>query len=521
MTYVENLPSIVRCGLVPGGIDGLALHFGAFAPWDEMNVATKVTLRNARSGDPIAIIYIPSATLATFMVFDVIPFYEVKSIWIGKSNGGKRLEYGDVKMCGKRDLSGFRQLLPGIGCDVPPERREDQPETKAGADNLHYIKDMVDRACELFRENKLEEFDAQTNKVRDEISKVVILNDETWEGLRCRICPSCATSVCAWNVERLISTGRFYIHISSDDDEGNQRPNVSGDARRTQDEANHDAAAQEEEDEAEDVQEDDMDAQGYTSGYMSEEEDGGWQYCDNDLASRDIINTQRMAICLFALMSRAKHCRCQRCGGCSYHNDFAKYPNMTEHDQEGILLPSTVQKISQSQNVRTRTFRSAEERDEYICLMVCKCEGLYIFYKLWIAARILDVTKDEMKLLVKDRVRPVGDIIYRCFSLAFNCKYISFVRDGLNLGKYGYSVNVSAIIAATDPNKCDTHGALDTRRSSQEVCRRRVSSTYPQTVHWRQVCVMQMLIAARCGLAPIRCLRLINVVAMERLYIMI
>ena len=30
------------------------------------------------------------------------------------------------------------------------------------------------------------------------------------------------------------------------------------------------------------------------------------------------------------------------------------------------------------------------------------------------------------------------------------------MRDGLNLGKYGYSVNVSAIIAAIDPNKCDT-----------------------------------------------------------------
>ena len=80
-------------------------------------------------------------------------------------------------------------------------------------------------------------------------------------------------------------------------------------------------------------------------------------------------------------------------------------------------------------------------------MMVCKCEGLYTFYKLWIAARILDVTKEEMKLLVKDRVRPVGDIIFRCFSLAFNCKYISFVRDGLNLGKHGYTVNVSAIIS--------------------------------------------------------------------------
>ena len=66
---------------------------------------------------------------------------------------------------------------------------ERMPETET-ADNLHYIVDMVDRACELYRNNKMEEFNAQVNKVRGEISKVVILDDETWEGLGCRICPS-------------------------------------------------------------------------------------------------------------------------------------------------------------------------------------------------------------------------------------------------------------------------------------------------------------------------------------------
>ena len=104
-------------------IDGgnrLALHFGAFAPWDEMNVATKVTLRNVRKGDPIAII--PSATLArygagvaangTFMVFDVIPFYEVKSIWIGKSNGGKRLEHVDIKRAYSKCVE--NEICPGF-----------------------------------------------------------------------------------------------------------------------------------------------------------------------------------------------------------------------------------------------------------------------------------------------------------------------------------------------------------------------------------------------------------------------
>ena len=63
-----------------------------------------------------------------------------------------------LKMCGKRDLSGFRRFLSGIGCDVVAKINERMLETEAGADNLHYIKDMVDRACKLFRENKLEEF---------------------------------------------------------------------------------------------------------------------------------------------------------------------------------------------------------------------------------------------------------------------------------------------------------------------------------------------------------------------------
>ena len=509
VTYVENLPSIVRCGLVPGGIDGgnrLALHFGAFAPWDEMNVATKTTLRNVRRGDPIAIIYIPSATLArygagvaangTFMVFDVVPFYEVKSIWIGKSNGGKRLEHADTKRAYSKCVE--NEICPGFVNSSQESAAmflqnvakisERMPETETGADNLHYIIDMVDRACELYRNNKMEEFNAKVNEVRDEISKVVILNDETWEGLRCRICPSCATAIptcfclCLECEAQLISIGRYYIHINSDDEEENQNPNVSGDARRAQEEANHDAAAQEDDDEAEEVpgEDDDMDTQGYTSGYASEEEDSGWHYRDTDLASRDIISSQRMAICLdepreaqymagFIALQLSKMWgmfeggeeRTMNAGlegrpGCPYHNDFKRYPNITDQDQEGILLPSTAKKISQSENVRTRSFRSVEEREEYIRMMVCKCEGLYTFYKLWIAARILDVTKEEMKLLVKDRVHPVGDIIFRCFALAFNCKYISFVRDGLNLGKNGYTVNVSAIISAIDPNKCDT-----------------------------------------------------------------
>ena len=428
MTYVENLPGIVRCGLVPGGIGGgnrLALHCG------------KTTLRNLRVGDPIAIIYSPSATLArygagvafngTFMVFDVIPIYEAKSIWIGKSNKGKCLEIEDVKRaystCVENEICpgfvGSSQESAIIFLQNIAKVIEESPETEAGADNLHYIREMVDRACKLFRGGAREELETLTNDIRDEISKIIILNDETWEGLRCRICPSCAFAIptyfciCLECEAQLILTGRFCVNIDSDDDD--HKPNVSGGARRAQEEANDNAAAQEKDGGMEDdPEDDDMGTQEETSGYVSEEEDNEWNYRDNDMAARDIINCQNMAICMdepreaqymagfIALQmsrlwgmfeageKRANDAALEGIASCPYHNNLGHYPNITEVDRDGSILPSTEHKISLG------------ERTQYI--------------------RYLDVTRDEMKLLVSERRHPVGYIVYRCFSPAF--KYI-------------------------------------------------------------------------------------------------
>ena len=220
-------------------------------------------------------------------------------------------------------------------------------------------------------------------------------------GKASRICPSCATAIptcfciCLECEAQLISTGRFCVNISSDDDDDEHEPNVSGDARRTQEEANDNAAAQEKDGGMEDdPKDDDMGTQGYTSGNVPEEEDNEWDYRDNDMAARDIINSQRMAICMdepreaqymagfIALQmsrlwgmfaagkKRTTDVALKGALACPYHNDLGRYPNITEFDRDGIVLPSNEHKISQSQNVRTRTFRTVEERNQYIQFVI-------------------------------------------------------------------------------------------------------------------------------------------------------
>ena len=157
---------------------------------------------------------------------------------------------------------------------------------------------MVDRACALFRGGQHQELEILAKEIRDEISKTIILNDETWEGLRCRICPSCAATIptcfciCLECEAQLIPTGRFYVNVNSDDDDDDHEPNVSGDARRAQEEANGNTAAQERGDGMDDDPDDDE--------MVSEEEENEEDDRDsnNNMTVRDIINSQQISICL-------------------------------------------------------------------------------------------------------------------------------------------------------------------------------------------------------------------------------
>ena len=101
------------------------------------------------------------------MVFHVIPFYEVKSIWIGKSNGGKRLEYIDIKRAYSKCVE--NEIYPGF---VNSSQESAAMFLRTSQRSMRIVH------ASLYR-NKMEEFDAQVNEVRDEVSKVVILNDET------------------------------------------------------------------------------------------------------------------------------------------------------------------------------------------------------------------------------------------------------------------------------------------------------------------------------------------------------
>ena len=106
----------------------------------------------------------------------------MKLIWIGKSNGGRCLEYESAKRAYSKCVE--NEICPGfVGSSQESATMflqnvakviEGMPETEAGADN-RYVQGMVDRACELFRENKLEEFETLTNEIRRD----QLLNDET------------------------------------------------------------------------------------------------------------------------------------------------------------------------------------------------------------------------------------------------------------------------------------------------------------------------------------------------------
>ena len=85
-------------------------------------------------------------------------FYEVKSIWIGKCNDGKCLNIEDVKRAYSKCVE--NEICPGfVGSSQESALMflqnvakviEGSPETEADADNVHYVQEMVDRACTLF-----------------------------------------------------------------------------------------------------------------------------------------------------------------------------------------------------------------------------------------------------------------------------------------------------------------------------------------------------------------------------------
>ena len=159
----------------------------------------------------------------------------------------------------------------------------------------------------------------------------------------------------------------------SDDDDDGHEPNVSGDARRAQEEANDSTAAQAGDDEMEDEPDDDeTGTQGYTSGYASDEEEIGGECRDNDMTARDIINSQQIATCMdepreAQYMAGFIALQMSRMWGMFEAGD----KRAVDAAIKGFAACPISQ--SQSQSVRSRTFRSIEERDQFVRFSAAKC----------------------------------------------------------------------------------------------------------------------------------------------------
>ena len=251
---------------------------------------------------------------------------------------------------------------------------------------------------------------------------------------------------------------------------------MSGDARRAQAEANGNTAAQERDDGMDDDPDDDeMGAQRYTSGNVSEEEENEEDYRDNDMTARDIINSQQIAICLdepreAQYMAGFIALQMSRMWGMFEAGDkrtidaaLTGLPHvhttttwratptslclivlvLSYHLLKRRFLILRVFDQGLSDQSRTATNIFAFRRPDAMLLQIVEC-GKYP-----------RCHQGRNETTGQRTQTSGGEIVYRCFSLAFNCKYISFARTGLNLGKHGYGVDMSAIFAATDPGKCD------------------------------------------------------------------
>ncbi len=96
VTHVGALLSIVKKGLIPGGVTGGRDHvfFGEYAPWDPINSCTLAYL--GQDIEQLLVLYVPASRLLKYkssytyngdvIVREVVPFHEVQEMWIaGKS----------------------------------------------------------------------------------------------------------------------------------------------------------------------------------------------------------------------------------------------------------------------------------------------------------------------------------------------------------------------------------------------------------------------------------------------------
>ena len=336
-----------------------------------------------------------------------------------------------------------------------------------------------------------ETLDKSLVEIRDLLSRFIVYREHDPSSISIRVCSACAIIVprgfcyCTACKCEFVSTGKFVIHVDSDEPKPSDTTNVTEEVKQAQREAKEDAERFVSEEERPDTQE------------MSEERSAGRSYTPSDIGTD--IDDEDAGVCpdnaeedadAIQLLQVKAIC-VDEAGEASYLSGFigvvlfkvwkvfanneadvVKEPGKEgglycpymlingrddwDVDETNIPIPPTYEEVTAAPTFKNVRFKSANHRDEEMFLWFLKLRGLYITYRIWTACNILGIKAEQFRGVSHQKdIAFISDTIFRCIALGLNCDYMTLYRTDVNIGRKFLKLELAAIICIQSVKEVD------------------------------------------------------------------